>query len=229
VIVFSDIAPETLAEAIVKHPLVLKPLLAAANVAARAIERDLSIKNLDTYKPKLTRDQALMVAAYLKPFLPPAVPLPTLSYLDRAEFIDKEIRKGKGHWEKLVLDALNRLSTVPFRKRTITWKGDRYELDGAAPATGAIQYAVDIKRIEARRDIHKRSDEIVNKAARLASVRSAAKFGALIYYPFIQEHGNIRDRLRSEKIAAVQFASESDESITSAVGLLLATFGVRKQ
>lgn len=29
-----------------------------------------------------------------------------------------------------------------------------------------IEHAVDVKRIEARRDIHKRCDEIVNKAAK---------------------------------------------------------------
>ena len=51
-------------------------------------------------------------------------------------------------------------------KRSFKWEGDSYEIDAASPIiTGAdIRYAIDIKRIEARRDIHKRSDEIVNKA-----------------------------------------------------------------
>jgi hypothetical protein len=230
VIVFSDMKPETLGEAIFKFPTVLKPLLIACNIAARAIERDLQIKNLDTYKPRLSRDQALMVAAFMKPYLPPMMPLSGLSYLDRTEFIDKEVRKNKGRWEKNILAALNRLSQVTFGKRQFESEGEDYELDAAAPhrGDGPIEYAVDIKRIEARRDIHKRCDEIVNKAERFKYAFPTAKFGAVIYYPFIQEHTNIQDRLRSDYIDSIVFASEAEESIANAVNLLLAKFKIRK-
>ena len=46
VIVFSGMTAFDLAAAIVGYPLILKPLLAACNIAARAIERDLSIRNV---------------------------------------------------------------------------------------------------------------------------------------------------------------------------------------
>lgn len=71
VIVFSGMTAFDLATAIVGHPLILKPLLAACNIAARAIERDLSIKNVDTYSPRINEDQAKVIAGYIKPFLPP--------------------------------------------------------------------------------------------------------------------------------------------------------------
>lgn len=51
VVVFSAMTALDLANAIVAQPLVLKPLTACCNIAARAIERDLGIKNLNTYKP----------------------------------------------------------------------------------------------------------------------------------------------------------------------------------
>lgn len=229
VIVFSDIKPEVLGDAIFQFPIVLKPLLAASSIAARAIERDLHIRNLDTYNPRLTRDQALMIAGYIKPYLPAAAPLPSLSYLDRAQFIDKEVRKGKGQWERSIRDALNRLATITFKKRKFEWRGEVYELDAAAPETGPIAYAIDIKRIEARRDIHKRSDEIVSKADRFKRVFPSGKFGTVIYYPFTQEHSNIQDRLRSDNIDSVVFASEAEESIANAVALLLAKFRIRRR
>ena len=47
VIVFSGMSAIKLSKAIFAHPLVLKPLLASCNIAARAIERDLGIKNVD--------------------------------------------------------------------------------------------------------------------------------------------------------------------------------------
>ena len=46
VIIFSSMTAYDLARAIVAQPLILKPLLACCNIAARAIERDLDIKNL---------------------------------------------------------------------------------------------------------------------------------------------------------------------------------------
>jgi hypothetical protein len=46
-----------LADAIVKQPAILKPIIAAYNIGARAIERDLGIRNMDTYNPRVIRDQ----------------------------------------------------------------------------------------------------------------------------------------------------------------------------
>ncbi len=229
VVFFEDLSIDAIAEAFVRFPAVLKPLLVACNIAARGIERDLGIKNLDTYGPRLSKDQALTITGYLKPYLPPYLEIPVLLAMDAAEYIDKEIRKGKGQWERDVRTALNTLSSTAFKKRQFEWQGEVYELDAAAPATGVIEYAVDIKRIEARRDIHKRSDEIVNKADRFVRAFPEGKFGAIIYYPFVTEHANVQDRLRSDHITSVVFASESDESITNAVKLLLAKFGVPRK
>jgi hypothetical protein len=229
VVVFSSMSPLELARAIVAQPLILKPLLACCNIAARAIERDLDIKNLDTYTPRLNEDHAKVIAGYIKPFLPPYLELPALSQVDRVAYIDKEIRKGKGRWERLILEALNRHGQTRFRKRMFEVRGEQFELDAATPADGGIQIGIDVKRIEARRDIHKRCDEIVNKASKLKSVFPMAKFGAVVYYPFIDEHVNIQSRLRSSDIDGIVFASESDESIENAVRLLLSTLGVARK
>lgn len=222
VIVFSNVSALHLAEAIIKHPTILKPLLAACNIGGRAIERDLQIKNVDTYNPKLGQQQAAAIAGYVKPFLPPYLEIPALSNLDRVEYIDKEIRKRKGRWERAILNALNQFSSVKFKKRKFEVKEEEFELDAASPEEGRIKIGIDVKRIEARRDIHKRCDEIVNKAAKLKSVLKRARFGAVIYYPFIDEHVNVQSRLSSEDIDAVVFASQSEDSIESAVRILLA-------
>lgn len=226
VVVFSSMSALDLARAILAQPLILKPLLACCNIAARAIERDLDIKNLDTYSPRLNEDHAKVIAGYIKPFLPAYLELPTLSRIDRVSYIDKEIRKGKGRWERRVLDALNRHGQTPFRKRMFDVGGEQFELDAATPGEGDIKIGIDVKRIEAHRDIHKRCDEIVNKASKLKSAFSKARFGAVVYYPFIDEHVNIQNRLRSSDIDGVVFASGSDESIENAVRLLLSTLKV---
>ena len=220
VVVFSALSAIDLSRAIVAQPIILKGLLAAANVAARAIERDLQIKNLDTYNPRITQEEALAISGYIKPYLPPTLPLTALSQLDRVQFIDKEVRKYKGQWEKKVLRALNTFGP-PFKKRSFVSQDEEYELDAASPISGAIEYGIDIKRIEARRDIHKRCDEIVNKGRHLKGAYPGAKFGAVIYYPFIEEHANIQDRLRSEFVDSVIFASEAEDSIENAVRLVL--------
>ena len=220
---------EDLAQAMLAHPLILKPILASCNIAARAIERDLGIKNLDTYTPHLTKDQVKIIAGYVKPFLPAYMELPTLGRIDQILYVDKEIRKGKGRWERQILEALNRHSQQMFRKRKFVVEGQEFELDAATPEKGNIEIGLDIKRIEARRDIHKRCDEIVNKASKLKAILPTAKFGTVIYYPFIDEHVNIQSRLRSANIDAVVFASESDESIENAVRLLLSTLQQAKQ
>ncbi|MBM3841547.1 MAG: hypothetical protein FJ398_27110 [Verrucomicrobia bacterium] len=228
VIVFERIPATDLARAILNHPLILKPLLAACNLAGRALKRDLKIDNIDTYEPTLTSAQANAVAGYLLSFLPQYIELPALSRIDRVSFIDKEIRKDKGRWEKLVCEALNLYGHGPFKKRKFEAGGQVFELDAATPAKGDVQIGIDIKRIEARQDIHKRCDEIVNKAAKLKAVFRKSKFGAVIYYPFIQEHPNVTSRLTSPNIDAVVFASGSAETIENAVRLLLAKVEGRK-
>ena len=229
VVVFNSMSAEELATAIVRQPAILKPLLAACNLAARAIERDLGLRNLDTYSPRLMESQARILAGYIKPFLPDYIELPALSRIDRILYIDKEIRKGKGRWEQLILSALTRFSRQAFRKRKFVVDGERFEVDAAVPAAGDIKVGLDVKRIEARRDIHKRCDEIVNKASKLKAAFPNAKFGAVIYYPFIDEHVNIQNRLRSASIDGVVFASEAEPSIDNAVRLLLSTLKVPVQ
>lgn len=224
VIVFANVGVMDLANAIRTHPLVLKPLLTACNIAGRAIERDLQIKNVDTYSPRLSPEHANAIAGYLKPFLPPYLEIPSIVNVDRVAFVDKEIRKGKGRWERGIIEALNRFGTVTFKKRKFAVQKEEFELDAAAPATGPIRVGIDVKRIEARRDIHKRCDEIVNKATKFKQSFRTAKFAAVIYYPFIDEHINIQNRLRSKNINGVFFASESDDSIENAARMLLGQF-----
>lgn len=228
VIVFSNVSVFDLANAIIHYPSILKPLVAVCNIAARAIERDLQIKNVDTYNPKLTEHQASAIAGYIKPFLPPYIEIPALLNLDRVAFIDKEIRKGKGRWERRIIESLNRFSSVQFKKRKFKVNGEEFELDAATPEKGPVYIGIDVKRIEARRDIHKRCDEIMNKAAKLESVFPEAKFAAVIYYPFVDEHINIQNRLSSDNIDAISFASESKDSIENAVRMLLAQLGVAR-
>jgi hypothetical protein len=229
IIVFSDVTVKQLADKIVNYPLILKPLLVATNIAARAIERDLGIKNLNTYDAYLSKKHAFTIAGYIKPFLPDYLPLPTLIELDRIMFEDKEIRKIKGQWETMVIQNLNSCVNLVFKKSRFKHNNQVFELDAAAKArSGEIAYAVDIKRIEARRDIHKRTDEIANKATHLKAAYPKAKFGAVIYYPFIIEHGNVRDRLQSIHIDSVVFAGASAESINNAVKLLLGKLGCLK-
>jgi hypothetical protein len=226
IIVFSDLTSQELAERFMKHHLILKPLLAASNIAARAIERDLGINNLDTYRPRLSSKEALAIASYIKPFLPDSLPIPALAAIDRAMFADKEIRKIKGQWERMVTQAINSHANAVFKKSQFQRADEPYEIDAATKdSLGNITYAVDIKRIEARRDIHKRTDEIINKATQFKAVFPSAKFGAVIYYPFLAEHGNVRDRLQSPNIDSVVFAGASAESIGRAVKLLLGKFG----
>jgi hypothetical protein len=228
VIVFGNVSALELARAIREHPLVLKPLIAVCNIAGRAIERDLQIKNLDTYSPKLNETMAAAIAGYIKPFLPPSLEIPVLSGVDRVSFIDKEVRKTKGRWELAVLGALNRFAKVTFKKRKFQSEGEWFELDAATPEKGPIKVGIDVKRIEARRDIHKRCDEIVNKAAKLKKAYPRARFGAVIYYPFIDEHTNIKNRLHSEQIDAIFFASESHDSVESAVRMMLKSLRIAK-
>ncbi len=228
VIQLADINVHELAQILRQHPLVLKPLVIAANIAARAIERDLGIANVDTYEPNLSPEKSAAIAGYLKPFLPASVALPTLVQLDQVEYVDKEIRALKGRWEKRITDALSHASERQFAKRKIEVQGEGFEIDAAFPATGQVEFAVDIKRIEARRDFHKRVDEIVNKATKLKKHNPRAKFGAVVYFPFEDQHNQIRNRLGESAVDAVAFANELDESIQQAATDVLRTFGVRR-
>ncbi len=224
VIQLADINVHDLAQILRQHPLVLKPLVIAANVAARAIERDLGIANVDTYEPKLSSEESAAIAGYLKPFLPASVALPTLVQLDQVEYVDKEIRALKGRWEKRVTDALSRGSGRQFSKRRIDVHGESFEIDAAFPPDGGVRFAVDIKRIEARRDFHKRVDEIVNKATKVKKHNPSAKFGTVIYFPFEDQHAQIRNRLGESAVDAVAFANELDESIEQAAKHILRAF-----
>jgi len=228
VIAFCDMSVVDLASALVDHPVILKPLLAACNCAARSLERDIGIRNLNTYAPRLSRENAMAIAGYLKPFLPGHLPIPSLGHLDRVNYIDKEVRMRKGRWERMVEESLNKQSSLRFRKRKFDCDGEQFEIDAAAPPDGPIQFGIDVKRIEARRDIHKRTDEIVNKASKLRRACPGARFGAIIYYPFVSEHVNVQSRLQSPDIDAVAFAAESADSVDTAVGLVLAKLGARK-
>lgn len=228
IINFSTMTAVDLARAIVRFPLILKPILAACNVAGRAIERDLDIRNVDTYRPRLDAEKAAVIAGYLKPFLPQEISVPALSELDRHFFVDKQIRMMKGQWEKQVRRAIGNETKVGFKKRKFVCDDEEFELDAAAPSEGDIDVGVDVKRIEARRDIHKRCDEIVNKAAKFKRVFPNARFAAVVYYPFTAEHINVQHRLDSPYIDAVVFASQSQEQLQTAVGLLVDRLGIRK-
>ena len=221
VIVFSGIGAAEMAKAIESHPIVLKPLLAICNLAGRALDRDLGIKNVDTYMPDLTSEQAALIAGYLIHFLPACVEVPALVAVDRCEYIDKEVRKLKGQWEKDIVDSLCKYGKKSFCKRKFKADSESYELDAACPPTGTISIGVDIKRVEAKRDIHKRCDEIVSKAAKFKRAFPKGMFGAIIYYPFTTEHINVEHRLRSTDIDAVAFAGQTPDSVELAVRMLL--------
>jgi hypothetical protein len=229
VVIFSSMNVLDLGRALIQQPLILKPLLATCNIAGRALDRDLGLENVDTYEPKLSEEHAIAIAGYIKPFLPPLLELPALAHIDRIEYIDKEIRKGKGQWEKKVLKALNHFGKSKFKKRIFTHNKEKYELDAATPIEGTIAIGIDVKRIEAKRDIHKRCDEIVNKATKLKAALPRSRFGAVVYYPFIDEQVNVKSRLQSKNIDGVVFASETDEAIETSVRHLLAMLQAGKR
>lgn len=62
-------------------------------------------------------------------------------------------------------------------------------------------------------------------ASRTSCGSPLSKFGAVVYYPFIDEHVNIQNRLRSSNIDGIVFASQEDQSIENAVRRLLSTLG----
>jgi len=160
VIHFADINATELGRILAKYPVLAKPLMILCNVAERAIERDLGLKGLNSYSPRFQRDSAKALAGYLRPFLPERMELDSFCAVDRLMFLDKEIRKGKGRWEQRVSAALSKATESAglqggFKKRHFQSGDEDFELDAVYPATGNIQIAVDVKRIEARRDIHR--------------------------------------------------------------------------
>ncbi len=227
IVVFEAMSAEELGEALVMYPDILKPLLSVCNLGGRAVERDVGLRGLDTYHPRLSRDTALILAGYMKPYLPPVIELNGLVQIDRIEFIDKEVRAYKGSWEKRITAALNGIRPG-FKKRKFVVDGEQFEVDAAWPETGGISIGIDVKRIEARRDIHKRCDEIINKASKFKKAFPGGRFAAVVYYPFVAEHQNVRSRLHSPSIEAVYFAASSEESIATTAELLLAEFGIRR-
>jgi len=229
IIVFSDMTSSDIGLSILNHPNVLKPILSICNIAARAIERDLGIRDLDTYNPNISRDKAMQIAGYLKQFLPPYAEIPTLTRIDRVYFVDKKIRKRKGKWEKTIIHYLNEISGNVFKKRLFECSGDKFEIDAAYPKTGSILIGIDIKRVEAKRDIPKRTDEIVNKANKLKLAYPNSYFIAIIYYPFVDQHINVENRLKSDNIDEVIFASQSEDNILNACQMLFSSIKNRIQ
>jgi hypothetical protein len=225
VLSFDGISADYLARVFVEHPKSLKPFLALAGIAGRAIERDLGIKNLDTYDPRLTQEQSLEVARYLLELVPKKVSLDALVELDRVEYLDKAKRMWKGAWEKKITQALVNETGCGFEKRTIVVDEEEFEIDAAYPSTGTIEYAVDVKRVEARKDYQKRSDEIVNKAKKLKMIFPQAKFAAVFYYPF--EQSDIISRVRSENVDLVLFGNDSGASIAAVAKDMAKAFGIR--
>lgn len=128
----------------------------------------------------------------------------------------------------VTLAALNRIASCAFKKRTFECDDEVFELDAATPVNGSIEIAVDVKRIEARRDIHERCDEIVNKARKLKAVYSKAIFVAVVYYPFTAEYMNVKSRLESPEVDEIVFASASKEQLSTAIGLLVDKLGIRR-
>lgn len=209
---FGNVTGEELADIFMQFPILVKPLISIVNVAGRAIVRDLGI-NIDTYKGKLTVSSASILAGYIKPMLPNELAIPAICELDRWFFVDKEIRKNKGNWEKTVLSAINNNAVVDFIKRKFIFEEKEYELDAASPTSGPISVGIDVKRIESKRDIHKRADEIINKAVKFKTVYPNAKFYAFMYFPFPTEHLSVQQRLEDANIDGIYFATEAYSSI----------------
>ena len=219
-VVFEEVTLDELSSAFFKHPVIIKSVLALVNVAQRAVERDLGI-SLNTYAESISPEKAAAIAGYIKPLLPREAAVPSIIELDRYFWTDKQMRARKGRWEKSVVDALSLSSKLVFKKRKFEYNGEQFELDGAYPeSTEDIQIGIDVKRVEAPRDVHKRGDEIVNKASKFKSKYPNSLFFAVVYYPFPSQHSNLMSRVDSKNIDGVYFAGESKQSIDTAMKLL---------
>jgi hypothetical protein len=142
--------------------------------------------------------------------------------LDRIAYVDKEIRKGKGGWEKMICAAAN-VHGAPkkFMKTKFTCDESDFELDVAYTIFTAIEIGIDVKRCEARRDKHKRIDEIVNKAAKFKKLYPGGKFGVVAYYPFTDDQDDFKARALSENIDGLVFANDEDDVVSNQVRALL--------
>src|SRR5205823_3267683 len=102
-------------------------------------------------------------------------------------------------------------------KRRFEWLGETFEIDAAYPPSSdsLIEIAIDVKRIESPRDIHKRADEVINKATKFKAAHPHSRFFAVVYYPFPAQHVNVQSRLKSEYIDGIFFAGESLSSISN--------------
>lgn len=211
-----------------ENPKILKPLLSYCGIGSRAIARDLGIPNLDTYNPRVTSNEARQIAEYLTKWLRGVIPLDVLVEIDRAEYADTQKRTLKGAWEKAVRNVITNESGLEFVKRRFVAPAvgegspETFELDLAFPKGGKIKVAIDVKRIEARQDYQKRSDEILGKAAALKRLYYSAKFAAFVYYPFNEKE--VQSRLNSPDIDEVVFAGADTVSIRRAAKLLLEKF-----
>lgn len=215
----SAITPERFAEILLKHPKLLKPFSVLAIVAMRAFEKDLGIRNVNTYKPHLNEQQALEISRYLLKQIPKKFHLETIRELDRNQFIDKEKRKLKGSWENGIRETLVEKTGLKFAKARIKVTGEEYEIDAAYFEGKYLKYAIDVKKIGSRRDFQKRADEIINKSVAYKKLYPNGKFAAVVYYPF--EEDALRSRLNSNSIDKVVFANDSPESIIEAVKTLI--------
>lgn len=173
---FGDLDVFELARIFVAYPIIIKTTCSCVNVAQRAIKRDLKF-DLDTYCDKIDEIKAAALAGYLKPFLPDRIAVPALMELDRFWWTDKEMRASKGRWEEIVRETISTASGVVFRKRKFQVGSEEFEIDAAYPSDGSmIEVAVDVKRMESPRDIHKRADEIINKASKFKIKNPGGKF-----------------------------------------------------
>ena len=227
IIRFGDLDVSELAAAFYKHPVVVKAICSCVNVAQQALKRDLKI-DLNTYTDRIDEVRAGILAGFLKPMLPDRIAVPALMELDRYAWTDKEMRAAKGRWEEAVRDAIGEATRVKFKKRKFQADGENFEIDAAHPTSGLIEIAVDVKRIESPRDIHKRADEIINKATKFKASHPNGKFFTIVYYPFPAEHINVTSRLKSGYIDGLFFAAQTASSIASAADYLAGMVAIKK-
>jgi DNA-binding protein Fis len=211
------VSAEELRELLSAHPDLLKPLLVACNVGQRAVKRDLGF-NVNTLRPRLKQAQAQQLAEFLLRSLPKKILVDSLVALDLYQWTDSAIRKAKGGWEKNIIEGLKGRG-VDCRKRKFKVDGQSFELDVAYPSTGPVKVGVDVKMIGHALDIHKRSDEIKDKATLLKEQFPEATFVSVVYYPDDEGKQQVENRLRAgvTHIDRILFAGDDPASIAAVV------------
>jgi len=211
-----DINIDRLAETLLSHPDILKPLLAVCNMGKRAIAQDLGIE-LDTYRPRLDSDLARTIAGYIYPLLPPKLSLDVIARLDRYQWIDSAVRKTKGRWEKKVVFHLE-AAGLNGKKRKFRSGEEEFELDYSVPPVGDIRVGVDVKHIGHSSDKQKRGDEIVNKAAHLKLAYPDSLFFSIVKYPYPDDVDALISRLTSgeSRVDKVCLAGDDESSLRQA-------------